>query len=144
MVPALGAIAALTVLGMYLVAVEASARRDVAFVAAGIATITPLLLIQSAVFLSYGFAFCTGLFAVWALLRGARTGSAGTLAAGGVLLGDVLLTRTFDAVLWGIPFVGRGSTSARSRCSTRRSTALSCTSMSSSAVRRSRPARPRR
>jgi len=105
MVPALGAVAALTVLGMYLLALEAGGRRAIALVAAAIAALTPVLLIQSAVFLSYQFAFCAGVFASAALLRGARAERALPLVAGGALLGVVLLTRTLDAVLWGAPFV---------------------------------------
>ena len=105
MVPALAADAALVVLGMYLFAREASGRRDVALVAAAISVATPMVILQSGLFPSYLYTLAIGLFAGYALLRGARTGRARELAAGGVLLGLVFLTRPFDAVLWGIPFV---------------------------------------
>jgi hypothetical protein len=105
MVPALAADAALVVLGMYLFAREASGRRDVGLVAAAITVATPMVILQSGLFLSYLYTLAIGLFAGYALLRGARTGRARDLAVGGALLGLILLTRPFDAVLWGIPFV---------------------------------------
>jgi hypothetical protein len=81
-VPALAAVAATAVLAMYLLAREASGRKDVALVAAAMLIASPMVLIQSGVFLSYLFTLCLGLFVGW-----------------------IFLTRPFDALLWGIPFV---------------------------------------
>jgi hypothetical protein len=103
-VPALAAVASSTVLAMYLLAREASGRRDVALVAAGMMVASPMVLIQSGLFLSYLFTLCLGLFAGWALLRGTRTGRTRDFVVGGLCLGAIFLTRSFDALLWGIPF----------------------------------------
>src|SRR4029079_16583436 len=103
-VPALAAVAATAVLAIYHLAREASGRRDVALVAAAMMIASPMVLIQSGVFLSYLFTLCLGLFAGWALLRGTRTGRTRALALGGLFLGGIFLTRPFDALLWGIPF----------------------------------------
>ena len=103
-VPALAAVTALAVLAMYLLAREASGRKDIALVAAAMMVASPMVLIQSGVFLSYLFTLCLGLLAGWALLRGTRTGRARDLALGGLFLGAVFLTRPFDALLWGLPF----------------------------------------
>jgi hypothetical protein len=69
-----------------------------------IATATPVLVLQSGIFLSYVFTLCTGLFFGYFVLRGIRTQRAGSFAIAGVLLGLVFLTRPYDALLWGLPF----------------------------------------
>ncbi len=104
MVPALPIVAALVVLGMYLLAREASGRRDVASVAAAVMVLTPMMVIQSGQLISYLFTLALGCSAGTALLRGARSGRASSLAVGGALLGLIFLSRPFDALLWGIPF----------------------------------------
>lgn len=113
-VPALPVVAALAVLGMYLLAGEAAAgevrsggpsRRAVAGVAAAATALTPMVVIQSGMLVSYLFTLALGTFAGAALLRGARTGAARPLVLGGLTLGAVLLTRPLDALLWGLPFV---------------------------------------
>ena len=104
MVPALPIVAALVVLALALLAREASGSRAVMMVVAGAAVATPMVVIQSGLLVSYLFTLALGAFAGTALLRGARTGRWAPLLAGGVLLGCILLTRPFDALLWGIPF----------------------------------------
>ena len=105
-VPALAAVAATAVLAMYLLAREASGRKDIALVAAAMMIASPMVLIQSGVFLSYLFTLCLGLFAGWALLRGTRTGRARDFILGGLFLGAIFLTRPFDAAALGHPVRG--------------------------------------
>src|SRR4029079_10969571 len=75
-VPALAAVAAIAVLAMYILPRQAGGRRDIALVAAAMMIGSPMLLIQSGVFLSYLFTLCLGLFAGWGVLPGPRTGRA--------------------------------------------------------------------
>lgn len=104
MVPALPIVAALVVLGLAVLAQEASGSRAVGMVAAAAAACTPVVVIQSGLLVSYLFTLALGAFAGAALLRGGRTGRRPPLVLGGVLLGCILLTRPFDALLWGLPF----------------------------------------
>jgi hypothetical protein len=105
MLPALGAIAAACVLGMFLFAQEVTQSRRIALVAAAVLTVSPILAIQSGLFLSYLFTLALGLLLGWSLLEGVRRTRTGLCVAAGVFLGTILLTRPLDAVLWGLPFL---------------------------------------
>jgi len=105
MLPALGAIAAACVLGMFLFARELTGDRRIALVAAATLTVSPILVIQSGLFLSYLFTLALGLFFGWALLVSVRERRRGMAVAAGAFLGLVFLTRPLDAVLWGAPFL---------------------------------------
>ena len=104
MVPTLAVVSALTVLGMYLFTREVTGSHTTASVAAVFATATPVLILQSGLFLSYVFTLCTGLFFGASVLRGIRTRRTVNFVVAGALLGLVFLTRPYDALLWGLPF----------------------------------------
>jgi 4-amino-4-deoxy-L-arabinose transferase-like glycosyltransferase len=103
MLPALAAVSALTVLGMYLFTREVTRSHVTASVAAVFTTLAPVLVIQSGLYLSYLFTLAVGLFFGWSVLRGSRTGATGAFVGAGLLLGVIFLTRPYDAFLWGLP-----------------------------------------
>lgn len=104
MVPALPIVAALAVLGLYALAREASGRPIVGSVAAVVAVFTPMIVVQSGLLLSYLFTLAVGCLAGTAFLRGAKTGRSAWFVVAGALLGAILVTRPFDALLWSVPF----------------------------------------
>jgi 4-amino-4-deoxy-L-arabinose transferase-like glycosyltransferase len=91
---------AMAVLGTYVLAFEVTRRRRIAGLAASLFLLSPIVAVQSGVFLTYLFGTGLGTLFVAALLGGVRTGSRRRLAAAGLLLGAVVMTRTFDAVVW--------------------------------------------
>jgi hypothetical protein len=93
----------LAVLGTYAFAREVTDNRQLALLSATLMVASPLLVIQGGVYLPYLFSLGLGLFFGTMLLRGIRLRSHGMLLAGGGLLGWLLLTRPFDAVLWAAP-----------------------------------------
>jgi hypothetical protein len=97
--------AVLAVLGTYAFTIELTRNRQLALVSASLMVVSPLIVIQGGVFLPYLFSLGLGLFFATALLRGIRTHSVWMLVAAGVILGWLLLTRPFDAVLWAAPIV---------------------------------------
>jgi hypothetical protein len=96
----------LAVLGTYVFTRQLTDDRQLALVSATLMLASPIVLIQSGVYLAYLFSLGLGLFFGAALLAGLRRESRVLLLTSGVLLGWVLLTRPFDAVLWGAPLFG--------------------------------------
>lgn len=96
--PALGAV--LFVLGGRSLALELTRNRRRANGAALLLLASPILAVQSGVYLNYLFTAGLGAFFTALLLRGTRTGSRAVVAGAGGLLGLVFLTRTYDAAVW--------------------------------------------
>lgn len=95
----LGAVVA--VVGAVLVTREVTGRDGVA-VAVGVAFLaTPAVVIQSGVHLGYLFTVGLGNLALTAGWYGVRTERRRWVLVAGALLGWILITRPFDAVLWG-------------------------------------------
>jgi hypothetical protein len=95
---------ALAVLGTYAVARELTADRSVALVSAAAFTICPGLVIQSGLYLGYLFSLGLGTLFGAALLAGLRTSRSWLLAASGLAVGYLFMTRPFDAFLWALAF----------------------------------------
>jgi hypothetical protein len=99
------AIAAVWVVGTYLLTRELFDDRWTALAAAGLVALSPLVVLHTALPLAY--APCAALLTLASalLLRGVRTGARLLLVSGGVLVGFTLLIRPFDAVLVVAPLV---------------------------------------
>jgi len=93
------AVAALWVIGAYLLARELFDDAWTALAASVLLALSPLFLLHTALPLAYGCCAAVLTLASALLLRGARTGSRRCLAGGGALAGFALLIRPFDAVL---------------------------------------------
>jgi hypothetical protein len=104
--PAIAFGALLAVLGTYALALELTRDRGLALVAGLVMLASPILPIQGGVVLGYLFTLGLGLFFATALLAGLRRSRPWMLVVAGVLLGWILLTRPFDALLWGAAVVG--------------------------------------
>lgn len=96
--------AALAVAGTYALAYELTGRRRTATLAGGLLVASPILALQSGVFLGYTFTLGLGFAAGALLLSGVRRGRPWRFVAAGALLGWVFLTRPYDALLWGGAF----------------------------------------
>jgi hypothetical protein len=93
--------ASLAVVGTFAFA-RALLRDDAsALMAAGLMTISPIIIVQGGVYLGYLFTLGVGLGFAAALITGVRDHNRARLLGAGLLLGYVFLTRPFDAVLWG-------------------------------------------
>lgn len=101
---ALALASALAVAGVFLLAREMTRDRTVALVAAAVMTASPILVLQSGMYLGYLFSLGLGCCFGTALLVGLRRNRRALLAGAGALLGLILLTRPLDAVLWAAPF----------------------------------------
>lgn len=97
---------ALTVIGTYLLAREVNGDEQLARIAAAVMLISPIVIIQSGIHLGYLFTLGLGLLFATITMSAFRTGRHRRLAAAGLLLGWIFMTRPFDAVLWGIGVVG--------------------------------------
>ena len=97
--PALGAVAAGTVVATYLLAGEVHLDRRVAATAAVLMAASPLVIIQSGLLLPYLPSLLLIELAMWGALRWRRTGGAGPLLAAGLAAGLAVAARPFDAVL---------------------------------------------
>jgi 4-amino-4-deoxy-L-arabinose transferase-like glycosyltransferase len=97
--PALGAVAAGTVVATYLLASEVHRDQRVAATAAVLMAASPLVLIQSGLLLPYLPSLLLIELAMWGALRWRRTGGAGPLVAAGFAAGLAVAARPFDAVL---------------------------------------------
>jgi len=95
---------ALAVLGVFLLAREVTRDRTVALVAAATMTASPILILQSGMYLGYLFSLGLGCCFGAALLVGLRSRRRLLLGVAGLCLGAILLTRPLDAVLWAAPF----------------------------------------
>ena len=91
---------ALAVVGTYAFAREVTGRTRTAGLAATLLLASPIVAVQSGVYLTYLFALGLGTLFAAALLGAARTGSRRQAAVAGLLLGVILATRTYDAVVW--------------------------------------------
>lgn len=87
------------VLAVHALARETLGSRRTAAVAAVLVACSPIFAIHSALYLSYLFTTLLATLALTSGLRAARLGSVRAAAASGALLGLLLLTRPFDAVL---------------------------------------------
>ena len=92
---------ALAVLGTYAFAREVTRDRWVALVAAAVLVLSPVVVVQSGMYLSYLFALGLGALFGAGLLAGLRRRSRWLLLAAGACVGWLFMTRPFDAVLWG-------------------------------------------
>lgn len=90
----------LAVVGTYVLAVEVTGRRKVAAVAATLFLLSPIVAVQSGVFLTYMFATGLGTLFTAAVLVAVRTGARRWALVAGALIGAVFVTRPFDAVVW--------------------------------------------
>lgn len=104
-VPALGAIAGVWVVSTYAAALKLLGSRRTALLAAALVALSPIAIVQSAVYLSYALSSALIFAAVACFLLGLTTGCRRWSFAAGVLFGAALLTRTFDVVLVGLPLV---------------------------------------
>jgi hypothetical protein len=96
--------AMLAVVGTYALARETTRDHSIAVVAAAALTISPLLVIQSGVYLGYLFSLGLGTLFGASLLAGVRTRRWWLVAVGGALVGYLFMTRPFDAFLWALAF----------------------------------------
>jgi hypothetical protein len=101
----LACLAGLTIVAVYGFAFEFLRDRRVALLSALFVALSPMFLVHFALVLTYPLAVLGLTLAGWALLRGVRLGSRRWLVAGGAALGVVVLTRPFDALLFGIPLL---------------------------------------
>lgn len=93
--------AVLHVLGAFAVVREITGRNRIALGVGCAALASPVIVIQSGVHLSYLFTAGLGSFALAAIWSATRRGTRLPLVWAGIALGWVLLTRPFDAVVWG-------------------------------------------
>ena len=93
-------------LGTYFFTHELTDDRRLALVSATLMLASPILIIQSGVYLGYLFSLGLGLFFGATLLASLRRRTRWLALASGVFLGGILLTRPFDALLWGVPLFG--------------------------------------
>jgi hypothetical protein len=103
---ALALAAALAVVGVYALAREITSDQTTSLIAAGMMTLSPIVIIQSGMYLGYVFSLGLGCLFGAALLAGVRRERRVLLVVAGFVLGWIFLTRPFDAVLWAAPFVG--------------------------------------
>jgi len=101
---AVAAIAAVAVALSAAVVTELFDRRT-GLLAAAILAVSPLFLVQAAVFLPYVPAFTLNLLFAWAYLRADRTGSVRFAAVAGGAIGLSFWARPYTAVLFAAPFV---------------------------------------
>jgi hypothetical protein len=98
--------AALTVVGTYLLAREITEDHRIALAAGVLMLASPIVIIQSGIYLGYLFTLGLGLLFATATLSGFRTGRRGRLVVAGALVGWIFMTRPFDAVVWAVAVVG--------------------------------------
>ena len=92
--------AVLAVTGTYALAWEITEDRRVAAIGALLLVASPILAVQSGVYLTYVFALGLGTWFVAQFHAGVRVGSRRRVMVAGILLGWMVMTRTFDAVMW--------------------------------------------
>jgi hypothetical protein len=95
--------AALAVLGTYVFTYEITRDRRLAIVAGSLMLACPILVIQGGVYLPYLFSLGIGLCFATALLAGLRRETWWLAVGAGALLGVLVVTRPYDAVLWALP-----------------------------------------
>ena len=92
--------AGLAVLGTYVLAREITHRRRIAALAGTLYLASPIVAVQGGVYLTYLFATGLGTLFAALVLAGVRRGSRWRVAGAGALLGAMVATRTYDAVVW--------------------------------------------
>ena len=93
------------VLGTYVFARTVTGDRTVSLTAAALMLASPIVVIQSGVYLGYLFTLGLGLLFGAALITGLRTAqAAGCSSSPALLVGWIFMTRPFDAVLWAAAF----------------------------------------
>lgn len=95
-----GAFVAMT----YVLAKELLGDRNEALVAAALVALSPLVLVQSALLLSYLPTLLLLEVFAWGLVRGLSTDNLRLLALGGLAAGLAFFARSYDAVIFGLPF----------------------------------------
>jgi len=101
----LAAIAGMTVVITYLLAVEVLADRTEALVATSLVALSPLVVVQSGLLLSYLPNLLLLEVFAWSLLRGLGRGQNRLLALSGLAFGLAFFARSFDAAVFGAPVV---------------------------------------
>jgi 4-amino-4-deoxy-L-arabinose transferase-like glycosyltransferase len=94
----------LAVFGTYAFARAVTGERTVSLTAAALMLASPILAIQSGVYLGYLFTLGLGLLFGAALITGFEQRKPLRLVVAGVLVGWIFMTRPFDAVLWAAAF----------------------------------------
>lgn len=94
------------VFATYLLAREVLGQRRHALLATVFVVASPLFLVQSATFLSYVSALALLELFAWALLRGLRLERRWWFVLAGALFGTAFFARSYDALLFGLPFAG--------------------------------------
>jgi 4-amino-4-deoxy-L-arabinose transferase-like glycosyltransferase len=94
----------LAVLGTYAFARTVTSNHGVALTAAAFMLLSPMLAIQSGVYLGYLFTLGLGLLFGAAVITGFERRRPLLLVAAGALVGWIFMTRPFDAVLWAAAF----------------------------------------
>lgn len=97
---ALAGAAALAVSGSYRLAHEVTGERRTAALGTTLLVLSPIVAVQSGVYLTYMFALGLGTWFAATFLAGVRTADRRLLVLSGVLLGGIVVTRTYDAVVW--------------------------------------------
>jgi hypothetical protein len=92
--------AALAVVGTYALAHEVTRDRRVAGLSASLFLASPIVAVQGGVYLTYLFSVGLGTLFTANFLAGVRLGSRRRVMVAGALLGWIVMTRTFDAVMW--------------------------------------------
>jgi hypothetical protein len=92
--------AGLAVVGTYALAHEVTRDRRVAGLSASLFLASPIVAVQGGVYLTYLFSVGLGTLFTAQFLAGIRLGSRRRVAVAGALLGWIVMTRTFDAVVW--------------------------------------------
>ena len=101
----LALVAAATVAVTYLLAVEVLGDRTEALVATALVTMSPLVVVQSGLLLSYLPNLLLLEVFAWGLLRGLASGRRLLLVLGGAALGLAFFARSFDALVVAAPVV---------------------------------------
>lgn len=93
---------ALAVVGTYAFAREVTRDRWIALVAASVLVVSPVVVVQSGMYLSYLFSLGLGALFGASLLAGLRLRKWWLLVTAGALVGWLFMTRPFDGVLWAV------------------------------------------
>ena len=103
MLPALALAAAAAVAGMYAFAVELLGDRRVAIVSGALLAFSPFALLLGGTYLNYTFGLALGVWCAFATVRAVHRRSAGAGLSAGLLLGVLVFTRPYDAILVSVP-----------------------------------------
>lgn len=90
----------LAVSGTYALADELTDDRSVAAAAGLFMLASPILAVHSGVYLTYLFTMGLGLWFLALFVGGVRTGSRWRIVLAGIVLGWIVSTRSYDAVIW--------------------------------------------